>query len=161
MININIICVGKLKEKYLQMASDEYIKRLKSFCKINIIELNEYKVPSSPSIAQIEKCIQSEGDMILSKILNSSSFNIAMCIEGKYESSEELAGQINDISRNGKSQINFIIGGSFGLSQKVKQESDFKLSMSPMTFPHQLARVMLLEQIYRAFQINNNGKYHK
>lgn len=160
MLSVNIICIGKLKEKYLQMACDEYIKRLGAFCKIKIIELNEYKVPSNPSQSHIDKCILSEGELILSKI-NSSSYNITMCIEGKMLSSENLAEKFNDISLNGKSEVNLIIGGSFGLSDEVKQKSNFKLSMSPMTFPHQLARVMLLEQVYRAFQINNNGKYHK
>lgn len=161
MLSINIICIGKLKEKYLQMACDEYIKRLGAFCKIKVVELNEYKVPSNPSQSHIDKCIVSEGEMILSKINNQSSYNIAMCIEGKMLSSEKLAEKFNEISLNGKSEINLIIGGSFGLSDDVKKKSDFKLSMSPMTFPHQLARVMLLEQVYRAFQINNNGKYHK
>lgn len=160
MNNITVVCIGKLKEKYLVDACNEYIKRLNAFCKINIIELPLSKVSNNPSQSEIQNAIENEGQKILSKIPNSSKI-ISMCIEGKQQSSEELGELISNYSLNGSSNITFIIGGSFGLSNKIKDKSDFKLSMSKMTFPHQLARVMLLEQIYRAFQIINNGKYHK
>lgn len=161
MLRVNIVCIGKLKEKYLQMACSEYVKRLSAFCKIEIIELNEYKVPANPSKSHIDKAISVEGEYILNKINNQSAYNIPMCIEGKMLSSEQLAEKFNQIAINGKSEINLIIGGSFGLLDEVKKKGDFKLSISPMTFTHQLARIMILEQVYRAFQISNNGKYHK
>ncbi|MGI5957982.1 MAG: 23S rRNA (pseudouridine(1915)-N(3))-methyltransferase RlmH [Massiliimalia sp.] len=161
MLTVNIVCIGKLKENYLRMACAEYEKRLGAFCKLNLVELPEYKVPSNPSQAQIEKAIEEEGKSILSHCRLGSCFMIPMCIEGKLLSSEQLAEKLDQIPLSGISEVNFIIGGSFGLSKEVKSAAQLKLSMSPMTFPHQLARVMLLEQIYRAFQINSNGKYHK
>lgn len=158
MLTVNLICIGKLKEKYLRDAQAEYIKRLVSFCRLNLIELPESKLSNNPSPADISKCIEIEGQSILQK---AKGYLIPMCIEGKTMSSEDLAKRIEAISLNGTSEISFIIGGSYGLSDTIKKAGDFKLSMSPMTFPHQLARVMLLEQIYRGFQINSNGKYHK
>lgn len=158
MLTVNLICIGKLKEKYLRDAQAEYIKRLVSFCRLNLIELPESKLSNNPSPADISKCIEIEGQSILQK---AKGYLIPMCIEGKAMSSEDLAKRIEAISLNGTSEISFIIGGSYGLSDTIKKAGDFKLSMSPMTFPHQLARVMLLEQIYRGFQINSNGKYHK
>jgi len=158
MITINIICIGKLKEAYLRDAQAEYIKRLGAFCKFNLIELQESKLPNEPSDSQIAKCIEIEGQSILAKL---KGYVMPMCIEGKNLSSEELAEKISFISLNGTSEISFVIGGSYGLSDEIKNKADFKLSMSKMTFPHQLARVMLLEQVYRSFQINANGKYHK
>ena len=158
MITINIICIGKLKESYLRDAQAEYIKRLGAFCKLNVIELQESKLPNQPSDSQIVKCIEIEGQSILAKL---KGYAMPMCIEGENLSSEVLAQKITDISLNGTSEISFVIGGSYGLSDDVKRNADFKLSMSRMTFPHQLARVMLLEQVYRSFQINANGKYHK
>lgn len=159
MLTINLIHIGKLKERYWQDACAEYQKRLKAFCKLQMIELPEYKLPSEPSDSQIVKCIEEEGKEIMGRV--KSGYQIAMCIEGKNVTSEQLARKISEISLNGVSEISFVIGGSYGLSQQVKDRADWKLSMSLMTFPHQLARVMLLEQIYRAFQINCNGKYHK
>ncbi len=161
MLTVNVICIGKLKEKYLRLACEEYQKRLSGFCKLNILELPEYKLPAEPSQSQIDKGIFEEGKSILEKLRPGVSYQIPLCIEGKLLSSEQLAKRLSEIALNGKSEVNFIIGGSFGLSPEVKQKADLKLSMSPMTFPHQLARVMILEQIYRAFQINQNGKYHK
>lgn len=160
MLNINIICIGKLKEKYLRDASAEYSKRLTAFCKLNIIELDEYSLPDNPSDAQIKQGLEKEGKAILDKI-QKDAFVYAMCIEGKQRSSPALSKEIQDIALNGNSNITFIIGGSFGLSGEVKKRANMKLSMSEMTFPHQLARIMLLEQIYRAFQISSGGKYHK
>lgn len=158
MLTVNIICIGKLKEAYLRDAQAEYQKRLGAFCKLNIIELNESKLPNDPNEAQIQKGMDIEAQSILAKL---KGYIVPLCIEGKILSSEELASKLNEVSLNGTSEISFIIGGSFGLSNEVKQKADFKLSMSKMTFPHQLTRVMLLEQIYRGFQINSNGKYHK
>ena len=158
MLNIKIIAVGKLKEKYLRDACDEYLKRLKRFGNVNVIELDEYKLSDNPSEKEIEKALESESENILK---NSSGFIITMCIEGRQLSSIKLAEKLQQIPVNGQSTVSFIIGSSHGLSENVKSKSNLKLSMSEMTFPHQLARVMLLEQIYRAFQINNGGKYHK
>ena len=138
MLTVTLICIGKLKEKYLRDACAEYEKRLRGFCKLHILELKEYKLPDNPSESEIKRCI-----------------------EGEQYSSPSLAKEMEKISLSGQSGITFIIGGSFGLSDEVKAMGKLKLSMSEMTFPHQLARVMLLEQIYRCFQINTNGKYHK
>lgn len=159
MVKIEILCVGKLKEKYLNQACDEYIKRLKPFCKLKITQIQEYSCNSSNQ-SQIKKVIEEEGNRILKK-LNNTSFKIALCIEGQLMSSEELAKKSQKLLTSGTSNITLIIGGSHGLSQKVKQASNFKLSMSPLTFPHQLARVILLEQIYRAFTIQSKKTYHK
>lgn len=160
MLSVNIICIGTLKEKYLKDAVKEYSTRLTSFCRFSIVELPEYKLPQNPSDAQIEKAIEDEGKRIIEKI-SKNSYVIPMCIEGKTLSSEALSSKIDNVAIEGKSTVDFIIGGSFGLSDEVKKKGDFRLSMSPMTFPHQLARVMLCEQIYRAFQISTGGKYHK
>lgn len=159
MLTVQIICVGKLKEAYWRDACAEYAKRLQAFCRFAITELPESRLPENPSPAQIAAALNNEGEKILSA--STGSARIALCIEGKQLSSEQLAEKINIISVNGASAISFLIGSSFGLSDEVKKVCDFQLSMSPMTFPHQLARVMLCEQVYRAFQINNHGKYHK
>ena len=160
MLNVMIICVGKLKEKFWIDACNEYAKRLKGFCSFSIIEVDEEKLPDTPSPAQIQNTLEKEGQRIISKIPKNAKV-ISMCIEGKQKSSEKFAREISDLALNGASTLAFIIGGSWGLSQNVKNLSVMRLSMSEMTFPHQLARVMLCEQIYRAFQITSNGKYHK
>ena len=160
MIGITIICEAKLKEKYLRDANDEYVKRLGAYCKLNIIELNPVRLSDSPSIKEITNALNTEGKEILSKIPNGSKV-FSMCIEGKQLSSERLAREIDNCGIQGFGNVTFIIGSSYGLSDEVKKCSDLRLSMSEMTFPHQLARIMLLEQIYRAFRINNGGKYHK
>jgi len=160
MQSITIICLGKLKEDYLRAAVDEYKKRLTAFCKLNVIELSPEKLPDNPSASQISAALKTEAKMIQSKI-PSNAYVYSMCIEGKQRSSENLAKEIGDIGVKGFSNIVFIIGSSFGLDDEIKKLSNAKLSMSEMTFPHQLARVMLLEQIYRCFQILNGGKYHK
>ena len=157
MQTVNIICIGKIKEKYWTEAIKEYTKRLTPFCKFNIIELDEEKVNSNPNQAQIKAVLDAEGKRIISKLAK-NSYVIPMCIEGKQLSSTELADKMSEIVLSGKSSIDFIIGGSWGLSDEVKGKADFKLSMSKMTFPHQMARVVLCEQIYRAFEINSNGK---
>ena len=160
MLNVMIICVGKLKEKFWTDACNEYAKRLKGFCSFSIIEVDEEKLPDTPSPAQIQNTLEKEGQRIISKIPKNAKV-ISMCIEGKQKSSEKFAREISDLALNGASSIVFVIGGSWGLSDRVKNISEIRLSMSEMTFPHQLARVMLCEQIYRAFQITSNGKYHK
>ena len=160
MLTVNIICIGKLKEKYWVDAIKEYTKRLSSFCKFSVIELSECKVNNDPNEKQIQNILQEEGNAILQRI-KPTDYTIAMCIEGKNISSPQLANLIDNVQIEGKSTVNFIIGGSWGLSEEVKQRADFKLSMGKMTFPHQMARVMLTEQIYRSFQISSNGKYHK
>lgn len=160
MIGVTIICEAKLKEKYLRDASDEYVKRLGAYCKLNIIELSPKKLPEAPSDAEIYNALEAEGKEILTKIPVGARV-FAMCIEGKQLSSEKLAKELSSCGVSGISNVVFIIGSSYGLSDEVKKRADFRLSMSEMTFPHQLARIMLLEQIYRAFRINSGGKYHK
>lgn len=159
MLNIDIIAVGGLKESYFTSACLEYQKRLGAFCKVNIIEVGEYKLGQNPGGAGIEKALNAEGKAILAK-LQKKAFVIALCIEGKMLSSMELAEKIEKTGHEA-SQLCFVIGGSHGLSNEVKLRADLKISMSPMTFPHQLARVMLLEQLYRAFSITGGLKYHK
>ena len=160
MIKVNVIAVGKLKEKYLKDACDEYLKRLGAFCKPNIIEIPEHRCSDSPSQSEIEAVKNKEGEAIISKI-KKGSFSVTMCIEGKQLSSEEFSAQIEKTALGGYGEINFIIGGSFGLSDEVKAASDLRLSFGKITLPHQLMRVVLLEQIFRAFSISNNSKYHK
>lgn len=159
MMNVNIIAMGKLKESYFREACAEYQKRLSAFAKVSVKESPPEDLPQSPSEAQIEKALEKEAALIREQA--KSGFKIAMCIEGKTLSSEQLAKKISDLGTSGISTVNFIVGSSFGLSESLKQECDLRLSMSPMTFPHSLARVMLFEQIYRAFSIINNSKYHK
>lgn len=159
MLRIKVICIGKLKEKYLREAQAEYLKRLGAFCKAEIIELPEAKLPDNPSEALINDGLKKEAKKILAEIPK-GAYVYSLCIEGKSVSSEELAAKVEENTGN-TSNVVFIIGSSFGLDEEVKRQSSFKLSFSKMTFPHQLARIMLLEQIYRAFAINNNSKYHK
>ncbi len=160
MLNITVVCIGKLKEQYLRDASAEYQKRMGSLCKLNVIELPAEKLSDNPSDRQIEAALTAEGKRIIEKIPR-GSYVYTMCIEGKQKTSEELSRHLEDIALTGVSSVAFVIGGSFGISPEVKQLSDFKLSMSKMTFPHQVARIMLLEQIYRALQISLGTKYHK
>ncbi len=160
MLKISIISVGKIKEKYIKLGIDEFSKRLSRYAKLEIIELNDEKAPENLSPRDMEIIKNTEGDAILSKI-KPNSYTIALAIDGKNLSSESLAKKINDLSVSGNSHINFVIGGSLGLSDPVLKASDFKLSFSDMTFPHQLMRLILLEQIYRSFRINNSEPYHK
>lgn len=158
MLTIHVVCVGKLKESYLREAQAEYAKRLSAFCRLDVIEIAECRLPDSPSEAQIRQGLEKEGRDIL---FHAKGMRIALCIEGREYSSTELAKELAAATIRGDSELSFLIGGSFGLSEEVKHSSALRLSMSPMTFPHQLARVMLLEQLYRACSINANGKYHK
>ena len=159
-MKIKLITVGKLKEKYLTMGIDEYSKRIKAFSNLEIIELKDLSMGENPSDKEIEIIKNKEGEDILSKI-KSNEYVISLCIEGKMIDSVELANKISEITTYNSSDITFIIGGSYGLSDDVKSRSDYKLSFSRMTFPHQLMRLILLEQIYRAFKILNNSTYHK
>lgn len=159
-MNITVICVGNLKEKYFKDACAEYAKRLGAFCRFKLIEVSEEKISDKPAMSDINNTLKKEGERIIAKIPK-GAIVFPLCIEGMIISSEQLAEKIYTSGLEGISEIAFIIGGSWGLSDEVKQLSRTKLSMSRMTFPHQLARVMLCEQIYRAFQINFNGKYHK
>ena len=160
MRSVRILCVGKLKERYLSDACAEYCKRLGAYCRPEILELPEFRLPENPSPAEIEACLRREGEEILARIPK-DALVIPLCIEGEMLSSEQLAAALSDAAVRGVSSACFIIGGSWGLSPAVKQAGRLRLSMSRMTFPHQLARVMLLEQLYRAFSINAGGKYHK
>lgn len=160
MLNVTIICVGKLKESYLRDACAEYIKRLGAFCRLNIAELSPARLPEEPNPSQIAAALADEEKRILAAVPKGSVI-CSLCIEGRELSSPELASMLEGVSLSGAGGIAFIIGGSHGLSDTVKSRSDSRLSMSRMTFPHQLARVLLLEQIYRAFMISSGGKYHK
>lgn len=159
-MNISIVTVGKIKEKYLKQGIDEYKKRLSKYAKVTIIEVPDEKAPEELSEIQMEQVRKVEGEKILAKIAP-NSYCIALAIEGKQKSSEELAKSIEELGTYGKSKIAFIIGGSLGLSDDVLKRADEKLSFSKMTFPHQLMRLILLEQIYRAFRINRGEPYHK
>lgn len=160
MQKITVLCVGKLKEKFYVQAAEEYIKRLTRFCKIEMIELPEERLPESPSPAQVEAALAREADTIRGK-LPASAMVISMCVEGKLLSSQEFSEFLERRAAQGAGHVAFVIGGSFGLHPSVKERSELRLSMSPMTFPHHLARVMVLEQIYRACQIAAGTKYHK
>lgn len=159
MLSVKIITVGTLKESYLREAVAEYSKRLSAFCKLSVVQLKESKLPDAPSDKEIEAALDTEAKAILSEI-SPRSYKIAMCVEGKQMPSEKLAATLERISGQ-TSEVCFIIGSSFGLSDKVKSAADMRLSVSELTFPHQLLRVMLLESIYRAFTITAGTKYHK
>ena len=159
MITVSIICVGKLKESYLRDGCTEYMKRLSAFAKVSVIEIAEERCSDNPSDSEIKSVIEKEGNRIISKIPKGSCV-IPLCIEGKEYSSPDFSAEIEKLSLN-YSSLSFVIGGSFGLSDAVKSLGKTKLSFGKMTLPHQLARMVLLEQIYRAFSISNNSKYHK
>ena len=159
-MNIQIICIGKLKEKYWTDAIKEYSKRLSRFCTLDIVELKESLLPANASAADEEKVKSEEGKEIL-KAIRDGAYVITLEIRGKALSSEELAAKIDDLGLTGRSNVAFVIGGSLGLSPEVSKRADFKLSFSKMTFPHQMMRVILLEQIYRSFKINRHETYHK
>ena len=160
MQKVTLICVGKLKEKFYAQATAEYAKRLSRFCKLEIVELPESRLSDSPSPAEISQALTAEAALIEAKLRKGSAL-VAMCIEGEELSSPQLAEKMRQFAVSGVSNLTFLIGGSVGLFPAIKAQADFRLSMSPMTFPHHLARVMLLEQIYRAYQINAGTKYHK
>lgn len=159
-MNIRLITVGKIKEKYIQEGIKEYSKRLSRYCSLEIIEIDDEKAPENLSVKEMEIVKEKEGERILAKIPQ-SSFVISLVIQGKQLSSEELAEKIDTLMVEGVSDISFIIGGSLGLSNEVINRSNFKLSFSKMTFPHQLMRMILLEQVYRAWRIIKGEPYHK
>lgn len=159
LIHITVLVVGKLKEKYLREGCDEYLKRLSAFAKVQVVELPESRCPADPSPAEIQQVLEREGDSILAKIPKGARV-IPLCIEGRELSSAQLASRVADFSQQ-SSHLVFVIGGSYGLSPRVKATGDLQLSFGKMTLPHQLARLVLLEQIYRVCAINNHSKYHK
>ncbi len=160
MQKVTILCVGKMKEKFYIDAASEYVKRLGRHCKLEILEIPEQRLSDTPSQAEIDAALAREASAISEKMPKGGAV-IAMCIEGKLMGSEELAQRFSRFALEGKSQLTFLIGGSVGLHPSIKAQADLKLSMSPMTFPHHLARVMLLEQIYRGYQILEGSRYHK
>lgn len=160
MFDITLICMGKLKEKFYLSAETEYEKRLKGFCNFHLIELPECRLPDDPSPAQIAAGLEKEGELIQTKIPKGAW----LCVftpEGKLLSSEDMAKKLKEVKNMGKSSACFLIGSSFGIAPAIKQQADFRLSMSPMTFPHHLARIMVMEQLYRAESIQAGSKYHK
>jgi 23S rRNA (pseudouridine1915-N3)-methyltransferase len=160
MQSVTVLCVGKLKEKFYADACAEYQKRLGRYCKLSIIELPEQRLGDAPSEAEVAAALEREADAILGRLPRGGAV-IALCVEGQTMSSERLSETVARYAARGVSQLTFLVGGSFGMAERVKQAADLRLSMSPMTFPHHLARVMLLEQIYRAYQIQAGTKYHK
>lgn len=160
MTHIYLFCVGKLKEKFYADAVAEYQKRLSAYCKLDIVELPEEKLPQNPSQAQIDAALVKEAVVIRAK-LPPRARTVALCIEGQLLSSQELAKRLQTWEAGPSNQLCFLIGGSYGLDEQLKSETQVRLSMSPMTFPHHLARVMLLEQLYRGFKINEGSSYHK
>lgn len=159
-MNVNFIAMGKLKESYFREACAEYLKRMGAYAVAKVYEPQPVDLPQNPSPAQIDKALSLEAEKIR-ECIKPSSFTVAMCIEGKTLSSSALADKLSELANRGVSTINFVVGSSFGLSEELKKSADMRMSMSPMTFPHSLARVMLFEQVYRAFSIINNAKYHK
>lgn len=160
MFDITLITVGKLKEKFYISAADEYTKRLRGYCDFRLIEIPEVHLPDSPSPSDISAALEKEAELILAKIPKGAWF-CTLTPEGKIISSEELAGKMKDVKLSGKSSACFLIGSSFGMSNQLKEKADFKLSMGRMTFPHHLARIMVLEQLYRSEAIQAGSKYHK
>ncbi|MGL4521006.1 MAG: 23S rRNA (pseudouridine(1915)-N(3))-methyltransferase RlmH [Bacilli bacterium] len=159
-MNISIICVGKLKDKYIKLGIDEFSKRMKAYAKVEIIEVADEKAPENMSAAEEEQVRNKEGERILAKV-NDDTYVIALAIEGKQRSSEEFARELDRLATYGNSKIAFVIGGSIGLSKDVYKRADELISFSKMTFPHGLMRVVLLEQVYRAYRINRGEPYHK
>ena len=160
MQGVTVICVGKLKEKFYIEAVSEYAKRLGRYCKLELAEVPEQRLPENPAPAEIERALAKEAEAVRARIPAGAAV-AAMCVEGELRSSEELAALLERQAGQGGKGLAFVIGGSYGLHPDIKGMAWLRLSMSPMTFPHHLARVMLLEQLYRSFQIREGGKYHK
>ena len=159
MQKVTLLCVGKLKERFYIDAAAEYAKRLQRLCRLEIVELPESRLPDDPSPAELRRALQAEAAAIRQRLPGSGAL-VALCIEGKPCSSEELSRRLTELGVQGRTQLTFLIGGSVGLDESLKQQADWRLSMSPMTVPHHMARIMLLEQIYRAYQIAGGAKYH-
>ena len=160
MLGVKFICVGKMRERFFIDAFGEYVKRLGSYCKFEIIEPAEVRLSDNPSAGEISAALEKEAADIMRNIPN-DAYVVAMCVEGKQVPSEDIARIISERENSGKPRLCFVIGGSYGLSDTVKKRADLRLSMSKMTFPHHLARVMLAEQLYRGFKIKEGSKYHK
>ena len=160
MLNVTVIGVGRIKEKYFTAALGEYEKRLGRYCRLNLIEVRDEPTPDAPSERERDLVLDKEGKRILDTIPD-TAYVTALCFAGRQMASEDLAETLENLAAAGSSHLVFVIGGSMGLSRAVKERSALKLSFSPMTFPHQLMRVILLDQIYRAFTILQGGKYHK
>ena len=160
MLSIKIICVGKLNESFYTDSANEYLKRLTSYCKPEVVEIREQRLPTEPSASQIKTALEKEYKNIKSHVPTGAVL-LALCLEGQDMDSEGFSKLLADCAGNGASRLCFIIGGSYGLSDDLKTSADIRLSLSKMTFPHSLARVILLEQLYRAFKIIEGGKYHK
>ena len=160
MLYVKLICVGKLREKFYIEAFEEYRKRLGAYCKLECVEIAEQRLPDAPTARETENALEREGEEIL-RVIPSDAWVCALCVEGRQMPSEGMAQMLAERENSGKPKLCFLIGGSFGLSDTVKQRADQRLSFSQMTFPHHLARVMLAEQIYRGFKINEGSRYHK
>ena len=160
MLSVTLVCVGKMKEPYYIAAFGEYRKRLAAYCKLSVTELPEQRLPEAPSPREISAALEREGEVI-EKYIPSQAAVIALCVEGKQVSSTAFSQMLERRAVEGTSRLCFLVGGSFGLSEAVKRRADVKLSLSEMTFPHHLARVMLIEQLYRAFTIQAGTRYHK
>ena len=160
MIQVKLICVGKMREKYYTEAFAEYAKRLQAYCRLELLEIAEQRLPDRPSDREIAAALEREGQEIL-KAVPADAYTVALCVEGRQMPSEGMAALIAERESSGRPKLCFVIGGSFGLAPSVKARADRRLSMSQMTFPHHLARVMLIEQIYRGFKINEGSQYHK
>ena len=160
MLGVKLICVGRMRERYFIEAFEEYRKRLGAYCRLECVELSEQRLPDAPSPNEIAGALEKEAAEI-EKAIPADAFVIALCVEGREMSSEELAALVRERENSGKPRLCFVVGGSYGMSERVKARAERRLSMSKMTFPHHLARVMLAEQIYRAFKINEGSRYHK
>ena len=160
MIQVKLICVGKMREKYYTEAFAEYAKRLQAYCRLELLEIAEQRLPDRPSDREIAAALEREGQEIL-KAVPADAYTVALCVEGRQMPSEGMAALIAERESSGRPKLCFVIGGSFGLAPSVKARADRRLSMSQMTFPHHLARVMLIEQVYRGFKINEGSQYHK
>ena len=158
-MKLTIICAGKIKEKYLSAGIAEFMKRLRPFAQVEIREIHEEKMPDEPSAAEKEQVLQKEGEKLL-KLVPSGSYLFVLDVYGSEMASEQLAEKIDQLGIQGRSSISFLIGGAFGLSKEVRAAADERLSLSQMTFTHQMVRLLLVEQIYRAFKINRHEKYH-
>ena len=159
-VRIQLICVGKMKEKFYIDAAAEYVKRLSAYCRLQVVELPEERLPADPPQAQIDAALEKEGAAIRGKLAPGAAL-VALCVEGEEKSSEALSRLLAGWTAAGTGSLAFVIGGSYGLHPSLKAEARLRLSMSPMTFPHHLARVMLLEQLYRCFKIDDGSSYHK
>lgn len=160
MLNIRILSVGKIKESFIEAGIEEYVKRLSKFCKLTLISVKDEKIPEKASLKEVEKSKVIEGKRLLD-YMDLNSYCIVLDLKGKQGSSEDLAEKLNALGLNGKNRLTFVIGGSCGLSEEVLSQANERMSFSKMTFPHQLMKLILLEQLYRGFKINHNEPYHK